>query len=110
MRLPETTKPRGKLGLSLVTTTMVKAVAESMQRCAQGIWGRLGDDKVICSNSRDQLEKQGVLALTFADPSDYSKIKEGDKVTVKDIANFAPNQPLTVVLTHQDGSTDENQR
>jgi aconitate hydratase len=28
-------------------------------------------------------------------------------VTVKDIANFAPNQPLTVVLTHQDGSTDE---
>ncbi|MEZ4873494.1 MAG: hypothetical protein R2827_14890 [Bdellovibrionales bacterium] len=52
------------------------------------------------------LKKQGVLALTFANPSDYDKIREKDKVAVKGLAGFAPGQPLTLELTHEDGSTD----
>ena len=53
------------------------------------------------------LKKQGVLALTFADPSDYSKVKATDKVAVEGLTGFAPGKDLTVVLTHEDGSTDK---
>lgn len=53
------------------------------------------------------LKKQGVLALTFADPADYGKVKETDKVSVVGLKDFAPGKPLTVVLTHADGSEDK---
>jgi aconitate hydratase len=52
------------------------------------------------------LKKQGVLALTFANPADYSKVKSEDLVSVKGLKDFAPGKPLTVVLMHKDGSTD----
>lgn len=52
------------------------------------------------------LKKQGVLALTFANPTDYSKVKQKDKVAVEGLTEFAPGKSLTVVLTHEDGSTD----
>jgi aconitate hydratase len=80
---------------------------EHAAMCPRHLGAGLVMTKSFARIHETNLKKQGVLALTFADPSDYSKIKEGDKVTVKDIASFAPNQPLTVVLTHQDGSTDE---
>ncbi len=53
------------------------------------------------------LKKQGVLALTFADPSDYSKVKASDRVAVEGLKGFAPGKALTVVLTHEDGSQDK---
>lgn len=52
------------------------------------------------------LKKQGMLALTFAHKSDYDKIQEDDKVSITDLTSFAPNQPLTLVFTHKDGSSD----
>lgn len=52
------------------------------------------------------LKKQGMLALTFADKSDYDKIKEGDKVDVIGLTSFEPGKPLTLVLNHKDGSSD----
>ena len=53
------------------------------------------------------LKKQGVLALTFADKADYNKVKEDDSLDVNGLKDFAPGKPLTVVLHHADGITDE---
>lgn len=52
------------------------------------------------------LKKQGVLPLTFADPADYEKVQSDDRVAVKGLKELKPGTPLTVVLTHSDGSED----
>jgi aconitate hydratase len=52
------------------------------------------------------LKKQGMLALTFADPKDYQKIKEGDVVTIEGIDSFVPGKPFTMQIKHEDGSSD----
>lgn len=52
------------------------------------------------------LKKQGMLALTFADKSDYDKIREDDTIDITGLTSFAPGVPLTLVLNHSDGSTD----
>jgi aconitate hydratase len=52
------------------------------------------------------LKKQGMLALTFADKADYDKIQEDDSIDVTGLTSFAPGTPLTLVLTHKDGTTD----
>jgi aconitate hydratase len=53
------------------------------------------------------LKKQGVLALTFADKADYDKVLEDDTFDVKGLTQFAPGKPLSVVIKHSDGSSDE---
>jgi len=53
------------------------------------------------------LKKQGMLALTFANPADYDLIKEDDNIDILGLNEFAPGKPLTVVLHHADGSKDE---
>lgn len=52
------------------------------------------------------LKKQGMLALTFADKTDYDKIQEDDSIDVIGLTSFAPNAPLSLVLNHKDGSSD----
>jgi aconitate hydratase len=52
------------------------------------------------------LKKQGMLALTFADKSDYDKIQEDDTISIEGLTSFAPGKPLTLVLQHKDGSSD----
>lgn len=53
------------------------------------------------------LKKQGMLALTFADKSDYDKIQENDTIDIIGLTEFAPDKPLTLVLHHADGTKDE---
>lgn len=53
------------------------------------------------------LKKQGMLGLTFANEADYDLIQEDDMFTFTDLADFTPNKPLTLEVTHADGSTDE---
>ncbi len=53
------------------------------------------------------LKKQGMLALTFANPADYDKIREDDDIDFADLDKFAPDKPLTLVLRHSDGSEDQ---
>lgn len=53
------------------------------------------------------LKKQGMLGLTFADPNDYELVQEDDSIDIVGLTNFAPGQPLTVVLNHVDGTKDE---
>ena len=53
------------------------------------------------------LKKQGMLALTFADKADYNKVLEDDTIDILGLTGFAPGEPLTVILHHADGSSDE---
>lgn len=52
------------------------------------------------------LKKQGMLALTFADKEDYDKVREHDKISVLGLKSFAPGKPLSIVLVHEDGTTE----
>jgi aconitate hydratase len=52
------------------------------------------------------LKKQGVLALTFANPADYDKIKADDKVDITDLKSLAPGKPVTMTLKHADGTKE----
>lgn len=53
------------------------------------------------------LKKQGVLPLTFADPNDYEKVREGDKISLLDLGALAPGKAMQARLTHDDGSREE---
>ena len=52
------------------------------------------------------LKKQGMLALTFANPADYELVRQDDTVDIEGFADMAPGKQLTVVLHHADGSSD----
>jgi len=52
------------------------------------------------------LKKQGMLALTFANPADYEKIRQDDKVSILGFDTFARGKNLKIRLDHADGSTD----
>ena len=52
------------------------------------------------------LKKQGMLALTFVDKSDYEKIQEDDSISINGLTSFAPNQPITLIFAHSDGTSD----
>jgi aconitate hydratase len=51
------------------------------------------------------LKKQGMLAVTFSNPDDYGNIREDDKISITGLTTFAPQKPLSVILTHSDGTT-----
>jgi aconitate hydratase len=53
------------------------------------------------------LKKQGLLPLTFANPSDYDKIKETDRISILGLSGLAPGKELTCVVTHENGSEDK---
>jgi aconitate hydratase len=55
------------------------------------------------------LKKQGILALTFADPDDYERFQVDDTVDIVGLADLAPGRPVKVLIHHRDGSTDEIQ-
>ena len=52
------------------------------------------------------LKKQGMLALTFDNESDYDLIQEDDTFNFIDLKNFSPGNKITVELIHSDGSID----
>ncbi|MBX7095697.1 MAG: aconitate hydratase [Flavobacteriales bacterium] len=53
------------------------------------------------------LKKQGMLALTFANKEDYNKIQEDDHFDIVGLTSFAPGTPLTLVIHHSNGSSEE---
>jgi len=53
------------------------------------------------------LKKQGMLALTFNDKTDYEKIQEDDVINIIGLTTFAPGVPLTLAFYHSDGTKDE---
>ncbi len=53
------------------------------------------------------LKKQGMLPLTFADPYDYDKIREDDKLSIAGLDKFAPEKQFTMIIKHIDGSEEQ---
>lgn len=49
------------------------------------------------------LKKQGILALTFADPKDYEKIEQQDRISVTGLNTLAPGKPVQVTIYKADG-------
>src|SRR5690606_32601691 len=56
------------------------------------------------------LKKQGVLPFTFADPADYEKVREGDRITLVDVFSIEPGKQVQAVLHHADGSEERIDR
>jgi len=68
--------------------------------------------KVILARSfarihETNLKKQGVLPLTFSDPSTYDRIGEADRISVFGLGGLAPDEPLRCRITHPDGTTED---
>lgn len=53
------------------------------------------------------LKKQGILALTFSNPSDYDKIRETDLLSLVELAKLEQGRPVRCVISHADGSKEE---
>jgi aconitate hydratase len=53
------------------------------------------------------LKKQGMLPLTFANPADYDKLQEEDRLSITGLTAFKPGVPLTLIAKHKDGSEDK---
>lgn len=49
------------------------------------------------------LKKQGILPLTFADPKDYDKIEQNDRISVTGLSSLAPGKPVSVTIHKADG-------
>jgi aconitate hydratase len=52
------------------------------------------------------LKKQGLLALTFADPADYDLIGERDLLSLLDLAALEPAKPVRCLVRHEDGTRE----
>jgi len=52
------------------------------------------------------LKKQGILPFTFANPDDYNKIQEKDRVSIHGLNKLAPGQLVEASLKHEDGSEE----
>ena len=50
------------------------------------------------------LKKQGILALTFADPKDYEKIEQQDRISVTGLSSLAPGKLVQVTVHKTDGT------
>jgi aconitate hydratase len=53
------------------------------------------------------LKKQGVLALTFANPADYDKILEDDRLSIIGLKDMQAAKPIKCIITHADGRREE---
>ena len=51
------------------------------------------------------LKKQGILALTFADPKDYEKIEQQDRISVTGLSTLGPGKPVQVTIHKADGKS-----
>ena len=53
------------------------------------------------------LKKQGVLPLTFVDKDDYNKIKQEDRISIKNLSQLQPKSIHSITLKHKDGSEEQ---
>jgi aconitate hydratase len=53
------------------------------------------------------LKKQGILALTFVNPTDYDKILEDDRLSLLHLKILQEGNPVKCVVHHSNGTDDE---
>ncbi len=52
------------------------------------------------------LKKQGVLPLIFKNPADYDNITRDDRLSILDLDQLSPGNPVSVQINHADGSSE----
>jgi aconitate hydratase len=52
------------------------------------------------------LKKQGILALTFSDDTDYEKILEDDRISIINLKDLKPKSSVDCILYHKDGTIE----
>ena len=52
------------------------------------------------------LKKQGLLALTFEDPSHYDNIREDDRISLVGLSELASGKQVKCIVKHSDGSEE----
>lgn len=52
------------------------------------------------------LKKQGVLALTFSDKDDYTRIRESDKFDITGLNEFSPGKKIGIIIHHSNGEEE----
>ncbi|MEO6133401.1 MAG: aconitate hydratase, partial [Saprospiraceae bacterium] len=52
------------------------------------------------------LKKQGMLGLTFVNPSDYDLVRQDDHVDILGFENFNPDSQIRIRLRHSDATQD----
>ncbi len=52
------------------------------------------------------LKKQGILPLTFANPADYDKVLDRDRISIVGLKDLASGRDLAVELHHDGGGVD----
>ena len=120
-------------GLNLLTGETGQAISRIARHFkAEGVsWVVIGDDNYGEGSSREHaalsprllggaaviarsfarihetnLKKQGLLALTFSDPTDYDRIREDDRMSLTGLTELAPGEPVACTVHHADGSTE----
>jgi len=53
------------------------------------------------------LKKQGILPLTFANPSDYDRISEDDRISLVDLKTLKPREPVRAIVQPKEGPSFE---
>ena len=122
------------MGTDMLTGEKGKPVAEVARHYkAKGhFWAVVGDDNYGEGSSREHaamsprhlgagvvpvrsfarihetnLKKQGVLPLTFANPADYDKVQEMDRITIPNLkTQLKPGAQVQVGLHHASGSAE----
>merc|ERR1719454_192638 len=91
------------IGLLLEMKIMEKVVVEEHAALEPRF---LGGRAVICKSfariHETNLKKQGMLPLTFVNPSDYDKIQTGDRISIRGLNNFLPGEQLSLNVTKDD--------
>lgn len=52
----------------------------------------LSTDSPLILSAETNLKKQGLLPLTFSNPSDYDKIRPDDKLSIRGLKTFTPGK------------------
>jgi len=52
------------------------------------------------------LKKQGLLPLTFQEPSDYDLIQENDRISLTGLKDLSPGKPISCTIEHSDGEKE----
>ncbi len=126
------TKETGK-GTNLISGETGKAISQNARdyKAAGQKWIVIGDDNYGEGSSREHaalsprllggsaviarsfarihetnLKKQGLLALTFNDRNDYSKISEDDRVDITGLASLSPGKKVSCTIHHSGGSSE----
>jgi aconitate hydratase len=110
-KLPDLAKEYGEAGIEWVAIGDENyGEGSSREHAAMEPRFRGGRAVIVRSFARiheANLKKQGVLALTFADPDDYERVLVADKVDIVGLDALAPGSRVKVVLHHVDGRTED---